>query len=304
MAASSVGSIWAGWPPGLVAPVDQRTDPVAAISPDPGMHALAGHPITLGHLGDRDLGLENLHDCLVALLHDAQLHQHRSPPLPSTNQTVRVQPEEKCQASSGARVSSIKRNPASDQGLYVGVLLYCFKPPSLEPAAAPPARPGGRGLRLSWPTISSALSPSNRGDSKRVQAGRWTAGHRHCEVLGWVETQPSRVRSAGLRPPLTAARCRVPHCPRTAQRGCRRGAKPGTVRLRKRRSSVASRGKYSDEQVAEPIHKVGPRLISYHGAQRPEPRSSRFPERPASPCASCVLVERSCRATAGQGRLR
>ena len=137
MAASSVGLDLGRMASGLVAPVDQRTDPVAPISPDPGMHALAGHPITLGHLGDRDLGLENLHDCLVALLHDAQLHQHRLPPLPSTNQTVRVQPEEKCQASSGARVSSIKRNPAPDQTPDVSSSLR-FKPPSARPAASPP----------------------------------------------------------------------------------------------------------------------------------------------------------------------
>jgi hypothetical protein len=131
--------------PGLVGPIDQRPDPVAAISPDPGMHALAGHPITLGHLGHRDPGLENLHDCLVALLHDAQLHQHRSPPLPSTNQTVRVQPEEKCQASSGARVSSIKRNPTRCCVDRLRPPLYFFKPPSPSDGGCAAASAGRSG---------------------------------------------------------------------------------------------------------------------------------------------------------------
>ena len=174
MAASSVGLDLGRMASGLVAPVDQRTDPVAPISPDPGMHALAGHPITLGHLGDRDRGLENLHDCLVALLHDAQLHQHRSPPLPSTNQTVRVQPEEKCQASSGARVSSIKRNPTPDQSPDCHEFFSTSSSrPSPRTAAAPPPRPGGRGLSAPpWVTFVGS-SPAPRHGCTHAPSASW-----------------------------------------------------------------------------------------------------------------------------------
>ncbi len=46
-----------------------------------------------------------------------------------------------------------------------------------------------------------------------IQAGRSAAGHCNCGTWLELPAQPSRVRSAGLRPPLTAACCGVPTLP-------------------------------------------------------------------------------------------
>jgi hypothetical protein len=67
--------------------------------------------------------------------------------------------------------------------------------PSPRAAAPPPPRPGGWGHRPSRLAISFTLSGLNKGDSKRIQAGRLTVGQLHCET--------SRVvRDAALKGPL------------------------------------------------------------------------------------------------------
>ena len=201
----------AGWPLGLWLRSISAPIPSLRYRLTQAMHALAGHPITLGHLGDRDLGLENLHDCLVALLHDAQLHQHRSA-TPSVNQSDGQSPvRQKCQASSGARVSSIKRNPAQPQSKKSGLFCTASSRPSPRTAASPPPRPGGRGLRPLLTNDSERRIPI-RSEAAHI-ASRPAAERPATSIVGTLRgvlTQPSRVRSAGLRPPLTAAcqRCR------------------------------------------------------------------------------------------------
>jgi hypothetical protein len=45
-----------------------------AIATLPGVDRLGRYPVALGHLRDRR-SAENLHHCVIALLHDAQLHE-------------------------------------------------------------------------------------------------------------------------------------------------------------------------------------------------------------------------------------
>ena len=76
------------------------------------------------HLGDRRMSLQDLHDGLVSLLHDAQLHQHRSPSLRPSESTskssIRQQVERICPRRGVTRLS----RPDTDQTPDVRVLLY------------------------------------------------------------------------------------------------------------------------------------------------------------------------------------
>jgi hypothetical protein len=67
------------------------------------MHDLAGDPVALGDPGNREPVGKNLHYCLVALLHDAQLHEH-CPDLPVRRLL------ETSQGQGRAEVSSISRS--------------------------------------------------------------------------------------------------------------------------------------------------------------------------------------------------
>jgi len=108
------------------------------------------------------------------------------------------------------------------------VLLYCFKPPLPSAAASPPPRravgpsalssPLGQvdsdstslpfipiGFHPDYPNASVMGADFPREPPERLQAGRQAAGLVHCGPDRELLTQPSRVRSAGLQPPLTAA---------------------------------------------------------------------------------------------------
>ena len=94
---------------------------------------------------------------------------------------------------------------------------------SLLPQAAPPsdgrfaaASAGGRGLRPLPNERSRTENVRSAQRRPRSHPGRPPgAGHFHCGTVRGDSTQPSRVRYAGFRPPLTAACCRLRHpCPR------------------------------------------------------------------------------------------
>ena len=55
--------------------ISQPGQPFPLIPAQPAMHRLAGHPVPAGHLGNRR-PREDFHNCVIALLHDAQLHEH------------------------------------------------------------------------------------------------------------------------------------------------------------------------------------------------------------------------------------
>ena len=79
------------------------------ITTQPAMHSLTGHPIPAGHLGDRRTRYD-LHDGVIALLHDAQLHEH-GPTTPCRELPHGgTCPGGRCQASGEANVSTISRS--------------------------------------------------------------------------------------------------------------------------------------------------------------------------------------------------
>ncbi len=71
--------------------------------------------------------------------------------------------------------------------------------------------------------LSRSVESRTRAASERrsgsAQAGRWATGQPHCATSRWHPTQPSRVRFAGLRPPLTAACFRLTRLPHTGTMG-------------------------------------------------------------------------------------
>jgi hypothetical protein len=74
-----------------------------------------GKRVTAGHLGDRRTG-DGFHDCVIAQLHDAQLHEHGPPTLRRELRHDGACPSGRCQASGEAAVSTISRSRA--QQLY------------------------------------------------------------------------------------------------------------------------------------------------------------------------------------------
>jgi hypothetical protein len=61
---------------GAMAPIGEAVEATFFVAADPTVHDLAGDSVAFGDLGHREPVGKNLHDCLVALLHDAQLHEH------------------------------------------------------------------------------------------------------------------------------------------------------------------------------------------------------------------------------------
>ena len=94
---------------GPVGMVSQPGQPVAFIAAQPAVHRLTGHPIAAGHLGDRRTGYD-LHDGVIALLHDAQLHEHGPATPYRERRHGEACPSGRCQASGEANVSTISRS--------------------------------------------------------------------------------------------------------------------------------------------------------------------------------------------------
>ena len=90
----------------------------------------------------------------------------------------------------------------------VRVLLYCFKPP-FPSGGGFAAASAGRGTSSHFMLADLARSDPRRW--RRFKGASRPAVRRPAnsivKFLGWFGTQPSRVRSAGLRPPLTTASC-------------------------------------------------------------------------------------------------
>jgi hypothetical protein len=125
---------------GAMGVVGQGGQAALFVSGDPGVDALPGHAEPGGNLGD----LPPVHgqDCLIALLHDAELHQHGPPPAR----------DGRCQASAGATVkdqpepvSTISRNSVKHQ-----VTPECPASPGTRHSPVPPAgiEPATRGLGI------------------------------------------------------------------------------------------------------------------------------------------------------------
>jgi hypothetical protein len=104
--------------------VSRRSQPrqfVLAVATQPGVHRLAGHPVTLGDLNNRGAAGDDLHDGVITLLHDAQLHEHQ-PGSPHTTPVARSRPEggrvthhlkPACHPSSGVRHTRFWTSPRS-----------------------------------------------------------------------------------------------------------------------------------------------------------------------------------------------
>jgi hypothetical protein len=68
---------------GAVRPIGESGETARLVAGDPLVHRLARHAEPSGDLGDLPAVLDHSHDRLIALLHDAQLHEvHRRPPAP------------------------------------------------------------------------------------------------------------------------------------------------------------------------------------------------------------------------------
>jgi hypothetical protein len=69
--------------------VGESGEAAGLVAGDPVVDALASDPQAFGDLSDLPAVLDHGHDCLIALLHDAQLHQRLSH-LPLSWKTVEV----------------------------------------------------------------------------------------------------------------------------------------------------------------------------------------------------------------------
>ena len=109
ISASIRGVQLAGLMGGPVRMVSQPGQPLPLIPAQPAMHRLAGHPIPAGHLGNRRTRYD-FHDRVIALLHDAQLHEHGPATLRREQHHDGACPGGRCQASGEATVSTISRS--------------------------------------------------------------------------------------------------------------------------------------------------------------------------------------------------
>jgi hypothetical protein len=103
----------------------------------------------------------DLHDGVIALLHDAQLHEHQPRPLPHASRRGKQIRGRERHPSTEASVSPIKRSPTEGSSHVGEDFLYVFKPsPAGDGLTAPD---GMRGLPSAW----------------RLQAAArlWAAGH-------------------------------------------------------------------------------------------------------------------------------
>jgi hypothetical protein len=125
-------------------PVRQPAQPVAAIAPQPRMHALPQHPTPLSDLGHRHPRLDLQHGS-IPLLDNRHIHQRQSrPPATRRPQPPRGRQADHgtCKASPGTRLSSRSRDSTHGWPAPREDLLYEFKGGSLRSPPAPAA--GGR----------------------------------------------------------------------------------------------------------------------------------------------------------------
>jgi hypothetical protein len=134
--------------------------------------------------------------------------------------------EEESHSTSTCRHSKVTTRPQNishatardprPQDEKVRTLLYCFKPPRHRRRLrrrlyrrSGPVGPSGKRRRLDVQRAPTPEANTGPREEMLIQAGRSATGQFHCCVPGGATTQPSRVRSAGLRPPLMTAAHRL-----------------------------------------------------------------------------------------------
>jgi hypothetical protein len=162
------------------------------------MHSLTGHPIPAGHLSDRRTGYD-LHDGVIALLHDAQLHEH-GPTTPCRElRHGGTCPDGRCQASGEANVSTISRSRTAAISPVVTTSFTFFKgtPPARQPVRS---RPG-----------SYARTRSHRGNAKLAKGCHHKpgGGPGYSPTPGRRPARPSGREPYGRGPP-PPRRCPAP----------------------------------------------------------------------------------------------
>jgi hypothetical protein len=75
-----------------------------------------GTPIAFGDLNDRDAAGEDLHDGVITLLHDAQLHEHQPRLPPRDSSRAKQTRGRQCYPSCEASVSPINRSQTTVSG--------------------------------------------------------------------------------------------------------------------------------------------------------------------------------------------
>lgn len=98
---------------GAMAAVGQGCHPALEVAADPFVHGLASDPVAGRHLDDRQVVADDLVHGFIALVHDAELHEHspEPPPLDGRGEGwAAVSPIRRiCRASAGAQTASIYR---------------------------------------------------------------------------------------------------------------------------------------------------------------------------------------------------
>jgi hypothetical protein len=138
-----------------VGPVGEPPQPVVTVATDPGVHGLAGHAVAGGDLNHRCSGGQDLHDGVIALLHEAQLHEHQPRPLhTATSRIEQIRGRER-HPSTEASVSPIKGSP-TNQPKATGSNFLLVQGDACGAAPLPAGRgvrPPGRSLSGTRPSI-------------------------------------------------------------------------------------------------------------------------------------------------------
>jgi hypothetical protein len=93
-----------------VRPIRQPSQPRLLIAAHPDVHRLPRHPKSVGDLGHRHPRYQNFHNGVIALFHDAQLHEHQPRPLPRRRSRHEPSQERDCYPSGEASVVRISRS--------------------------------------------------------------------------------------------------------------------------------------------------------------------------------------------------
>lgn len=89
------------------AAIGQPSQPLGRVLPQPAVHRLARHPIAASDVGHRRPVVEDLQHRLIALLHHAQLHEHRRPPPRPRARSSPRRRRWQCQPRTGATVAQV-----------------------------------------------------------------------------------------------------------------------------------------------------------------------------------------------------
>ena len=200
------------------------------------MHGLAGHPVPAGDLAHRRTG-DDFHDGVIALLHNAQLHEH-GPATPYRDQPHGgACPGGRCQASGEANVSTISRSRTADPAVsQIGeYFLYGFKGARSAPDPGHQLALEQRHAKLHRPKCGAAPAWVGRGQLEGTAVCRAPTpllgplGHSGVGALQVLGNQLHQLDAVTLR--LLREPCKSSHPP--GDPSLNRARSPSRARLRR-----------------------------------------------------------------------